>query len=384
MSQPVHILEFTRVVQARRIDEDQGVLYDLAVLGPESLNGRDWPESTMKDMLPLLEGRQAFADHARGGEPSVYHVLGVWRGCRVREGKTRGDFHYFKSHPLASRLVEAARRPELNNALGFSINARGRTAARNGRQVVEGVDEVISIDCVAQPATLAGLYESKGKPVMKTLSEWVTDLRRSRPLYAQALEEVAEAGILGPEDAMPAPAEPDADEGSGDHEAALKAGFKSAINACLDDDSMDLKAKMKRIKEILKSQEKLLGGDKSADAPAEDAPAEESRRAENANLKEEVGRLRSQARVRAAADAAKVIVPAALLESLGGDLSDAQARKIVNELKGTPALQTQRPRSAAPRGQAPAQAGRGPQRVSESTEAPPSDPAKLGRWLNGR
>src|ERR1051325_4126680 len=78
MSVEVELLEYTQVTKARKIDEEAGVLYDLAALGPSSANGRDYPEETQRRALPLLEGRQSFANHTKSGsgEPSVYDLLG--------------------------------------------------------------------------------------------------------------------------------------------------------------------------------------------------------------------------------------------------------------------------------------------------------------------
>lgn len=279
MSQVVELLEYTRVSKARRIDEAAGTLFDLVALGPSSANGRDYPESTMRAALPLFEGKQSFADHDRQGDPSVYHVLGVWQNCRVEEGRVRGDFAYFKSHPLAPRLVEAARRPELHNALGFSINAHGRTADRGGRQVVEALTSLTSIDLVARAATAKGLYESRGLfdsqggPMRSTVRKLLEYLDRHNRRFARALREVAEAGVMSAD--APAEAPPDGDEPA-DHEAALRSGFEAAWTALFNDDSLDSKGKLAKAKMILDSLDKLVGT--AGGGAGDDVGTEESRR----------------------------------------------------------------------------------------------------------
>lgn len=374
MSHVVELLEFTRVTQARQIDEDKGILYDLAVLGPESANGRDYPESTQRALLPLLEGRQAFADHHRkGDDPSVYHVLGVWRECRVESGKTRGNFHYFKSHPLAPRLVEAARRPELNNALGFSINARGRTRFEGGRQIVEGIEKVISVDCVAQPATVAGLYESRDNPMSnerKTIKQIMEALAGKRPGYVKKLREMAEAGVMSPDAPIEAP--PEGDPPAADHKQAIR----DAMKAMIDDDSLSEGDLLKKLKALLKV---ISGGGSGGD----DTPAdtEESRK-----LKAENGQLLAEKLVRKAAAAAKVAVSEKLVESLARPgMTEAQAAEVVNELK--PAAGggggSQKPRSAAPV-PTPAAKGGGAGGVQESRNNEgeiPADAKGRAAWL---
>lgn len=368
MSQSIRILEYTRITKAREVDEEKCVLRDLVLLGPSSANGRDYPESTQRAMLPLLEGRQSFADHSRAGEPSIYHLLGVWQECRVEGGKVRGNFHYFKSHKLAPMLVEAAKRPELNNALGFSINARGRTTARNGRDVVEGIDEVISIDCVAQPATVAGLYESRRPVVRLALRELIESLKASRPGYARALREVAEAGVLGPDAAMDVPPdEPAPDEGK-DHKQALMDALKALCDEAESLDEGEWKKKMMAIYKLIKGE----SGGGGSDAPA----TEESRR-----LKAENGQLLAEKLVRKAAQAAGVALSESLVEALARPgMTEAQAAGVVNELKGGGGG-SQKPRSAAPF--VPPASPQGGKGVQESKETVPADSKSRAAWLRG-
>jgi hypothetical protein len=382
----VNLFECLTLSEGRplRVDREAGIIYGVKALGWDSLNGRRYlPEGVDPK---LYEGKKVCRDHVRPGQSrSSNDTIGVLEGtskeptgifaARFRLFNPRGEFEL--------RLMGAAEHAP--HAFGLSHTARGREKPGSNGTVIEAVESVATVDIVDDPATVAGLYESRNhsrNQKVKTLTEWVADLEGSRPLYARALREMAEAGLMSP-DADMAPPPEEAEAGDGDHETALKAGFRSAIIACLDDESMDLQATMKRIKEILKTEEKLLGGNGNGGESEEEPPAEESRRrGEVANLREELGRLKSCERVRAAADAAGVRVPKTILENLAPDISEAKAKQIVAELRGTTAAQ--RPRSASPR--QPAQtagAGRG-RSVSESTEAPPTERVKTGRWLNGR
>lgn len=335
MSQSIDILEYTRVTKAREIDEERGILYGLVVLGSESQNGREYPESTQRKLLPLIEGRQCFANHARGGaEPSIYDVLGVWSGGAVQGGKTYADFHYFKSHPLAGRLVEAARRPELNNALGFSISAKGSTRYDRGKHIVEGFDRLNSIDCVAQPATVRGVYESRGDdmaaPIL-TLRALTERLAATRPRYAAGLREAAASGIMAPDapvyDAPDAP--PDGDHGA-DHERAIL----DACKACIDDMGLSPGEKLVKIRKMLKLV-KGNGGDDMA--TAEDDTDESVRAAQpdpavQAQLAE-LARLKARDRLRSAADEAGIKLPRTLLEHIDPAITDEQAKALAAELR---------------------------------------------------
>ncbi len=52
-------------------------------------------------------------------------------------------------------------RSTTRGALGFSHDARGPSKFRNGRVVVESIDQVLSVDLVANPATTSGLFEDR-------------------------------------------------------------------------------------------------------------------------------------------------------------------------------------------------------------------------------
>lgn len=327
----VDLVEFTRVTKARRIDEEAGVLYDLALLGPNSSNLRDYPEATMRKALPLLEGRQSFADHTAGGAPpSVYNVLGVWRECCVAEAKVRGNFNYFRTHPLAPRLVEAARRPELNTALGFSINAKGREKRAGGRSIIESIESVSSIDCVAQPATLGGLYEGKGTAM--TFREPYTLIPAGR---ARLLREAADMAGLPDTASIAVPS-------GGTPEEALKAGFRAAMLAIIDDDKLTTAEKIAKVREFLKLQEKALGDtapppkEKEFKPAEDDAPMPESREARAAWLN---------------APEPSLAGTGLLLESRAANLLRAEVQRELRE------------------------------RVAASDQLPPSDSRERARWL---
>ena len=74
-----------------------------------------------------------------------------------------GDLHYLKSHPQAELVAEAAERNP--NRIGLSHHAEGTVRMDGSRVIFETVERVHSVDLVQTPATNAGLFESKGKPM---------------------------------------------------------------------------------------------------------------------------------------------------------------------------------------------------------------------------
>lgn len=360
-----------------RVDRERGILFDVKVLGYRSSNGRQYDPAGIDPKL--YEGRKVCIDHVKPGQSrSSRDTVGWLEGVtkektgiyaeRLRLLNPRGEFE--------QKLLTAAEAAP--HVYGLSHTARGREKPGSHGAWIEAVESVETVDLVDDPASVSSLHESKRGGAVKTLSEWCADLEASRPLYVKALREMAEAGVMSPDTAMDAPAD-EAGGGEADHEAALNAGFEAAVMAIFRDESMDMKAKVKKFRAVLKAQEKLLGmPDGGGGGGADDGPpTEESRRRREAEA--ELGRYRSRDRVRAAADEARVVIPKALLESLAPDLTEAQAKALVNEIKGTAARPGARSTAPLP----PAKRGGG-RRVTESTEAPPSDPRQVGRWLNGR
>lgn len=281
MSQTVQLLEFTQVSKAKKIDEDAGVLYGLKILGNVSANGRKYPAATIERAAQLYEGRPSNANHLRkGGEDvDVNNRLGVWVKAYPENGELYGDFAYFKSHPMAARLIEAAKRPELNRAFGFSHNATGREKHEAGETIIEAIESVHSIDLVADPATVSGLYESRSTMKKKVkLKDLIEALKTKRPGYAKGLREEAEAGILSPDYEMDMPSdEPAADEEI-DHEQAIL----DAAKAVLDDTGLDTGEKLAKIKKLLGIID--AGEEEEEETPGDETETEESKRLKLENL----------------------------------------------------------------------------------------------------
>jgi hypothetical protein len=363
---------------AIRVDRDKGIIYNVKVLGWKSANGREYLPSSVT--TALYEGRRVRCGHApEGKDRDPRDTYAVLEGASIKEAgvyaerlrllNPKGEFE--------QRLLSAAE--SAPHLFGLSHTARGRERQGSGGRVIEAVESVDSVDLVDDPATVRGFYESRAHPVK--IKDLIEALKAKRPLYAKGLREAVEAGIASPDtmmDSPPGEAEP------ADHEAALKAGFRAAIVAALDDESMDMKAKLAKIKEIMKAEEKMIGGGKEPPSgpsePSEPSETEESRKGKaDANLREENERLKAEKLVRKAASEARVPLTEALVEGLARPgMTEAQAKAIVSELRG---VQGERPRSAGPTLPAGAPAGAD---LKESKLPDNADAKVVGRWLNGR
>lgn len=331
----VQLLEFTQVGKAREVDEQAGVLRGLKILGNVSGNGREYPAATIERAARIYEGRPSNANHnrKRGEDADVNNRLGVWIKTYVENGELYGDFAYLKSHPLSARLVEAARRPELNRVFGFSHDARGRERREGGKAIIEAIDEVKSIDLVSDPASVSGLYESLESPMTMKLSALVESLKKDgkRPGYLKALTKLLEDDNFGPDmGGMSAPAEPAAgagpDEGV-DHEQAIY----DAAKAVIDDDALDVKAKLKKIQALLKLCEQ--GADEAEEPEETETEAEESLRGGKGKGTALVEQLQLQIKVRDLCADAGLKPGKVLRKALDACAELKEAQELIDEAK---------------------------------------------------
>lgn len=248
-----------------KVDAERGVIRGVKLIGFESRNGRVYPPKVLKEAVHLYEGSKVNVDHPERDPAQARKYgerFGVIRNAHFVEGKgIYGDFHFNPKHELAGQLVwDAENNPE---SLGFSHNALLRLGPlQNGKQMIESIVSIRSMDLVADPATTTSLFESE-------------DYREMDPDQA-----------------------PVADDTSADPKSAMKGAFRSMIMAAVDDESLDMKATMKKIAEIMKAQEKLMGGGSSAstDEPADDESEEGmyKKSEESLKLRTELGELKAQ------------------------------------------------------------------------------------------
>lgn len=336
MSTAVSLLEYVRQTGPFKVDRENAVIHGVRVLGLESANNRSYLREAVSKAISagLYEGVATNVDHpARAGEQTTVARRNGWLENVQQEtdGGGRGDWHLIAAHPMTPMILEIAeRRPQL---LGLSHNASGKTRRDgSGREIVESIDAVHSVDLVADPATVKGLHE--GRTMTQTVKALIESLKATRPGYSRGLQEMAEAGLMSPDAAMDPPmdmpAEEAAPEESKDHEQAIL----DAAKACLDDTSLNAAEKLAKIK-------KLLGiiDEKGGEAPAADTAAEESRkRVEAANLRE-------MKALRLIAGKGLKLTPLAEM-ALAGCKTDDDVKRVVESLEAGGG--SQRPRSATP------------------------------------
>lgn len=263
--------QVTSSVAGSRVDRDKGVIFGALICGATSDNARDYPwRGPLGKSIAAYEGKHVYADHGR--EPTLSRKIGWFENVKPGpDGRPRGDFHILKSHPLAESVFEAAERnPSL---YGFSHVAMCQTRREKGREVVEAINSVESIDLVANPATTTSIFEStSGSPAVKISLKQFVETRGPTwgpKRWAAATKLVEDLGDMGDTPVMDAPA---ADADPGDLKQALLAALAPMLDDAFDTGNAD-KA-VSALKDFIKLHAKHTGGDTAGDSGGvDDNPA---------------------------------------------------------------------------------------------------------------
>jgi len=186
------------------VDAAQGVIKGVKILGLLSENGRRYSRQALDKAKPLYENRLVNVDHPDKPQDqrSAYDRFGKLANVQLREDGLYGDLILLRTHPLATRVLEAAERmPDL---FGLSHNADGKGFTdTDGVFVVEEITLVRSVDLVADAATNKSLFE--GRTMQTTLKKLIEGSKAAKAVKTWLLE--ADDATLGSE----LPAEPEGD-----------------------------------------------------------------------------------------------------------------------------------------------------------------------------
>lgn len=197
------IVESTlKSITASKVDRDAGIIYGVRLGGLDSKNKtnglkRKYSPAAYKNALPLYEGRPCNINHVKEGEDARSEDrFGVWHNARWAESPAGpiADLHYLKSHPMAERVCEAAERPDLGTAFGMSHDGHAKDTRRDsGFIVIESFANINSVDLVANPSTVKGLYESTEPKPMKQTCKQLIEAAYNLPLHAKLLEKFSKS-----------------------------------------------------------------------------------------------------------------------------------------------------------------------------------------------
>lgn len=270
-----------------QVDREAGVIRGVKLCGLSSENGRDYPPEVFRRDIAKYEGVPIYLDHSR--ERSVDRKFGWISAPRVdADGTPRGDAHLLKNHPTYPQVMEAAERNP--NLLGFSHVALCPTSrGANGRERVEGLEKVESVDLVPEPASVGGLFEGRtvaGKISLKQFSErfgpkWGPARWHAFTKLCEDYSGMADAPVMD----EPAPvADPGAD--TGDMKAALMAALAPLLDEAFD--SGDSTKVVAALKDFVKLHAKHTGKEVKADAQPDGMAAGEGKKAQSDALVEAI------------------------------------------------------------------------------------------------
>lgn len=240
---PQSLVEITHSSASTKVDREAGVIRGVKIIGLESANGRQYSPKALREARQQYEGLSVNIDHPdkAGGKRGVKDRFGKLENVREQADGLYGDLPYLKSHPLAEMVAEVAER--MPEQLGLSHNAEGRVAVRGGKNIVEQITRVRSVDMVSDPATVRGLFENEGYGMDPTM----------------------DAGAPAVE-----PAELSAEE-------QMKAGIVAAITAKLTEASADQLKKVLDALELSDSASEIVSGSTSSTDTETDTTTEEGK-----------------------------------------------------------------------------------------------------------
>lgn len=358
------------------MDREKCRVYGVKILGLESRNGRTYLREAVGKAKSLYEGKPCNIDHPEKSTAmrSYRDRFGVFENVDERSDGLWADIAYNPKHVCAEQfLYDAEHNPA---ACGFSPVHECRLREANGRTEVYEITAVRSVDLVADAATTNSIFEGAGILTRKKLSAILVESALN-----EAAKEALRGAVINKHLLAEMEMEPPADSAS--PEEALKAGFKSACLAALDDDGLDMKAKLAKLKELLTAQEKLIGGGaeptaeegegegEDEDDPEEVKPEGVKPKA-SANLVSENQRLKRELLARRLLAEAKAEAKDTLVEALTGLGTEAKMKTFIAE--NCKAGATKRPTASGPGNYG------GSQTVQESRF---KDAAEMAAFLNG-
>jgi len=271
-----------------RVDEANSTIKHAKILGLESLNGRDYRKPiAQKKIIAIYEGAPVGVGHVKNANEnrngSYGDFNGFFKNVVAESDGFYGDHVCNPEHPATKQLLWDARHNPKN--VGYSQHADITTSRGvNGKQVVESIDFVHSVDVVNRPATTNGIFESQQnkEPIMQMKLHAILEAAEANS--RSVLEEMmAGSGATGE---MPVDVK---DGATGDDQT--KSAFRSMVMAKFDDDSLDAKATAAAIKNILQAYDKVkapaAGGANDATDKGPTKESFDALAAENARLKAE-------------------------------------------------------------------------------------------------
>lgn len=334
------LVEQAAVPADAKIDLEEGVIFDVKLLGTESVNGVDgmtgvkrrvYPAAVLEAAARLYEGAKVYLEHPRkpGEARASAEHFGVVSGIYAKpDGLYAKRFEFKKSHGRTADLLETIRR--WPDKIGLSPHHVVRGEREGDAYRVTEIVEVLSVDLVDSPATTHGLFEGQSMSQKKLAEQ--DDVAAEKP-EEEVVEQEPEAPV---EVAATAPTV----QSIHDDVTALKASL---------DPSMVKDEFLAKLDEVLAALEELgaAGAAAEEEEPAEEEKPMESRKGKAAKPGTLTVAERENRALRLAVTAG-VTLSEAKLKALTALESEADVKAFLAEEKAAKKPAGQAPRSAAP------------------------------------
>lgn len=254
----IPLLELT-FSDAPQVDHDAGVIRGVRILGRTSRNGREYSDAALKQAARFYDRLGVNLNHPErqksDGARAVEDGFGWLESIDVRADGVYGDLHYFRAHPSADVIVEAAvRNPR---RFGLSHHAEGRVMQHQGKLVVESIESVRSVDVVQNPATNLGLFESEIPTVPRTIREILqeTDGPLAQLLEDTSLQAAADHAVDVPDETP--------------HDEQVAIALQSLLVKVLEDEQLDVPTRLHQVFRLMDAHQATTTDDSSdANDPA--------------------------------------------------------------------------------------------------------------------
>ena len=181
---------FTSNLKEAVIDKDNKIIRNVVLLSRFSANKREYTSNCLNKSIPLFEGIKSFANHGKKGENSrdVRDLIGKYENIREENGKVKGDLNLLDNAGWVVSIAE-----KMPDIVGNSIHAQGKYYRKEGKEIIEELTKLHSVDLVTNPATTVSLFENKIKKEEKGMEYKdisLSELQVNRPdLYEAILTE---------------------------------------------------------------------------------------------------------------------------------------------------------------------------------------------------
>lgn len=167
-----------------QIDKDKLILRNVAVLNKISKNNRQYSDQALTEAVSVFANTPSYFNHP-SGRRDVRDLLGQFTEMRRVGDSIRGDLQLIEN---SKWLLDVAERTP--KAVGFSINAVGKTRKEGNLEIVESIVKATSIDLVADPATTKSIFEGVEKQM--TLEENLKKSQEDNKLLEENLKKLRE------------------------------------------------------------------------------------------------------------------------------------------------------------------------------------------------